>query len=368
MRSLIPIAALVSSVAAWGAAGHEIVATIAQILLTDHTRDQLCLILPPWSKCHLAPVAPWADQIKRFPEWRSWTSAMHYVNPIGDWPSKHCEFGESGWHAPDRNLLVAITNYTRIVAESSGQDQDYALRFLVHYVGDIHQPLHLTGRERGGNGIKVRFDRRISSLHGVWDGGLITKSIREMTNYTHPLPDKRIENALRGTIYDPYVRFIVKEGLLGWWKNEYPSWSLCPAEPASSPTYARSHASQKFFRATNTTGLITPISDDPDLPVCPYHWAEPLHKLNCEIVFPPELDTPDPNKRSWLTKASSGLITLASNPRPEYLELDTPKYAGYIRDHKILEKLLAQAGVRLAAVLNDIFDPSTDGAREQLVW
>ncbi|KAG8846699.1 hypothetical protein FRB96_001935 [Tulasnella sp. 330] len=296
------------------------------------------------------------------------TPQLHYVNPNGDWPSTHCEFGENGWHSPEKNLLTAITNYTRILAEGSGQGQDYALRFLVHYVGDVHQPLHLTGRERGGNGIKVRFEHRISSLHSVWDGGLITKSIREMTNYTHPLPDKRIETALRGTIYDPYVRFIVKEGLLGWWKNEYPSWSMCPTESASSPILAQPHISQKFFRSSNTTEFTTPISDDPDLPVCPYHWAAPMHKLNCDIVFPPELDTPNPNRHTWLTNAARGLMGWAFNSRPEYLELNTPQYAGYIKNHKIMEKQLAQAGVRLAAVLNDIFDPPTDGVREELIW
>ncbi|KAG8895452.1 hypothetical protein FRB99_000595 [Tulasnella sp. 403] len=48
-------------------------------------------------------------------------------------------------------------------------------------------------------------------------------------------------------------------------------------------------------------------------------------------------------------------------PRPVYLELDTPQYAGKIKDQKILEKLLAMGGVRLAAVLNELFDPSPEG-------
>jgi len=237
------------------------------------------------------------------------------------------------------------------------------LRFLIHYIGDMHQPLHLTGRERGGNNIKVRFEHRITSLHGVWDGGLITKAIREIHNYTRPLPDKRIERSLRGTIYDPYVRFIVKEGLLGWWKDEYPSWALCPFEDVSSPPAStmESHASQKFLRQLQDSNATTvkPIPDDPDLPACPFHWSHPLHKLNCQIVFPPELDTPNPHQHSWLSRTALRLVNdpLSLVRPPEYLELNTPQYAGYIRDHKILEKLLAMAGVRLAAVLNDIFDP-----------
>lgn len=58
--------------------GHEITATIAEILLTDKTRDQLCEILPPWTKCHLAPVAAWADKIKSDPWWRSWTCTCDF--------------------------------------------------------------------------------------------------------------------------------------------------------------------------------------------------------------------------------------------------------------------------------------------------
>ncbi|KAG8914271.1 hypothetical protein FRC02_005054 [Tulasnella sp. 418] len=190
MRILIfSLTLFVSSVVAWGVAGHEIVATIAQMLLTDKTHDQICDILPSWTKCHLAAVAAWADQIKRQPAYRGWSAPLHYVNPLEDWPSKHCEFGEHGWHLPESNILLAINNYTRIVEEGDGEERDIALRFLVHYMGDLHQPLHLVGREKGGNGIKVRFERRLTNLHSVWDGGLITKAIREIHNYTHPVPE-----------------------------------------------------------------------------------------------------------------------------------------------------------------------------------
>jgi hypothetical protein len=59
------------------ASGHEIVATIAQIHLHPSVQKKLCTILPPEAKCHLAPVAAWADQVRgRFPG----TGGMHYVN------------------------------------------------------------------------------------------------------------------------------------------------------------------------------------------------------------------------------------------------------------------------------------------------
>jgi hypothetical protein len=64
--------------------GHEIVATIAQIHLHPAVRAKLCTILPPEARCHLAPVAAWADQVRyRYPG----TGAMHYIN--GEW-SESC--------------------------------------------------------------------------------------------------------------------------------------------------------------------------------------------------------------------------------------------------------------------------------------
>lgn len=127
--------------------------------------------------------------------------------------------------------------------------------------------------------------------------------------------------------------------------------------------------SQKFFQAKQSPSK--PISDDPDLPVCPFHWSAPLHKLNCEIIFPPELDTPAP--RTWLARvgaaiASRDLSVLMRPPPPDYPELNTPQYAGYIENHKIMEKLLAMAGVRLAATLNDIFDPPVEGGLVDMEW
>ena len=74
--------------------------------------------------------------------------------------------------------------------------------------------------------------------------------------------------------------------------------------------------------------------------LCPYAWSAPIHKLNCEVVWPPELDEPETEGRA---------------PRRDYLELDTPKYSGNIEKKWIVEKLLAQAGVRLAGILNRIF-------------
>lgn len=160
---------------AWGAAGHEIVATIAQIYLHPTTLEAVCEILDPSSSpsssppCHLSRIASWADQVRRLPKYR-YTAAHHYVGAVDDHPSQTCAFpGTKGWAGKrDGNVLGAVRNMTNLLVEytDGGYDRETAeeaIKFLVHYVGDMHMPLHLTGRERGGNGVSVAFDGRHTS-------------------------------------------------------------------------------------------------------------------------------------------------------------------------------------------------------------
>jgi hypothetical protein len=91
------------------------VATIAQIFLTPATRHALCDILPAYAKCHLAPVASWADNVRN-----PYTGPLHYINGVGDWPADHCTFGGNGWTDAQRNVLVGIYNSTRNVVYLDG--------------------------------------------------------------------------------------------------------------------------------------------------------------------------------------------------------------------------------------------------------
>jgi len=108
--------------------------------------------------CHLAPIASWPDTIRfRYP----WSSHLHYVNPINDTPPASCVYGATGWTSLE-NVLSASVNYTTRLRTQRGEgrewERDMALRMLTHLIGDLHQPLHLTGRERGGNDVVVRFE------------------------------------------------------------------------------------------------------------------------------------------------------------------------------------------------------------------
>ncbi|KAF8156648.1 S1/P1 nuclease-domain-containing protein [Crassisporium funariophilum] len=368
---------------AWGAAGHEIVATIAQMYLHPTVIPTICSFLSdsdksPSGSCHLAPLATWAD---RFKYRMRWSAALHYVGALDDHPSKTCAFpGARGWAgAKQDNVLDGIKNTTGLLEEWVEGDvgdatAGEAVKFLVHFVGDMHQPLHLTGRDRGGNSVKVLWGRRQTNLHSLWDGLLIAKALRTVPqNYSRPLPGNypQVEAALRGTIYDSYIRRILWEGALHDWADELPTWLECPS-PASGSVAVQDSEGQGGMWQTVLGGLSdlyaratkegTEINPDGPI-VCPYHWAQPLHKLNCDIVWPPALDAPPFDVRfndahshdhKHDSEDSVDLEALALDGK-QLLDLDTPEYAGVIEKQKILERLLLQGGVRLAGLLNYLF-------------
>nr|GAT58522.1 predicted protein [Mycena chlorophos] len=403
------LAACVSTVAAWGAAGHEIAATIAQIHLHPSVLPTMCEVLnytsrnPNEPQCHLAPVATWADKL-RFK--MRWSAPLHYVGAVADHPSQLCLFpGAKGWEGkPGINVLGGIRNVTgiledavdvkgkRALSAAQWEAANEALKFLIHFMGDMHMPLHLTGRDRGGNSDAVLFNGRKSNLHSVWDGLLIAKALRSVpAKYSRPLPSPQIEWALRGTIYDSYIRMIMVEGILGKWQSEVPEWLTCPAPEATrrpSSSSASLFLPAPFgplleqvivFCQRFVFGLFTksPADDTDDELICPYAWAKPIHALNCDIVWPAALDEPPYSTTRYDGVGDLGhqrhdhvLDELALLEKQDpvaskvYLELDTPEYSGAIADQWIIEKLLAQAGIRLAGVLNYLFADMGGAGRE----
>jgi len=136
--------------------GHEMTGTIAQMYLHPSVLPRICSTVYPDGdpndpRCHLGVLATWADRIRGIPQYR-WAGAFHYVGGIGDWPPSICQFGEQGWHGRDGvNVLGGIYNTTNWLKEGKSGSGE-ATKFLIHFVGDLHQPLHLTARDRGGNG------------------------------------------------------------------------------------------------------------------------------------------------------------------------------------------------------------------------
>ncbi|MEM6457062.1 MAG: S1/P1 nuclease, partial [Acidobacteriota bacterium] len=127
----------------------------------------------------LAQVGSWADEIRSDPSWQH-ANSWHYVNvPPGE------RYGETPPN-PDGDVIEAILRFDRVLRSSAAtrNDRVEALKFIVHFVGDLHQPMH-TGpaATRGGNDTPVYWFDRLTNLHRVWDTDLFEHEKLSYTEY-----------------------------------------------------------------------------------------------------------------------------------------------------------------------------------------
>lgn len=172
MKTVLAALALATALAplpllAWGRDGHAVVAQIADDHLTPaaHAEVRRLLALEPGAT--LESIASWADE-HRSPTTGKW----HYVNFL-----RGSDFHYSRNLCPgDRCLVEALKRQELVLGDRHASDakRALALRYVVHLVGDAHQPLHAGyGDDKGGNSYQVRWQGRGSNLHHVWDTGLI---------------------------------------------------------------------------------------------------------------------------------------------------------------------------------------------------
>jgi hypothetical protein len=144
------------------------VARIADLRLTPEARAAARDILGGQS---LADASVWADNIKQY---RHDADPLHYVNLPLD-----ATVWDSARYCPDgRCIVAAIPADLRVLANPSAGELDRAeaLRFLIHFVGDLHQPLHAgQASDRGGNLRTVYLLGDSTNLHKVWDGQILER-------------------------------------------------------------------------------------------------------------------------------------------------------------------------------------------------
>src|SRR5881398_1710612 len=153
------VAALVPSpVLAWGKTGHRVVAAIADTQLSGLARAQVEQILGPGES--LDEAANWPDEMRAAPGefWQKTATPWHYVTLNGIIYD----------HAPaEGDALVALGRFSKVLQDpnASRADKQMALRFIIHLVGDLHQPLHV-GKccDKGGNDVKVTFFGKPTNL------------------------------------------------------------------------------------------------------------------------------------------------------------------------------------------------------------
>lgn len=149
----------------WTHNGHRVVGEIADRHLTPEVRARIASLLDGRS---LAQISTWPDDVRPFPEWHC-ANPFHFVTvePGTDYP---------GQGVPEGDAIMAIVYYVDVLRDDAAEleSRRVALKFLVHLVGDLHQPLHVgRGCDRGGGLIEVDWFGDSVNFHNLWDEQLI---------------------------------------------------------------------------------------------------------------------------------------------------------------------------------------------------
>lgn len=186
MRHLLFILAILVSFSVqagdWGKTGHRTTGEIAQQYLNRKARKAIAQLLDGES---LALVSTFADDIKSDKQYKAY-GPQHYVNiPFDKTYDTHPK-SERG------DIIQAIDHCIKTLQSdtASKEEKAFQLRMLVHFIGDLHQPLH-TGisEDKGGNDFQVRWYRDGTNLHRVWDTQMIESYGMSYTELAVNMPD-----------------------------------------------------------------------------------------------------------------------------------------------------------------------------------
>jgi hypothetical protein len=201
----VPLAAalfvilIAQPLAAWGPNGHRITAEVAQRHLTSKAKKAVEKIMDGKS---LAFGSTWPDFIRSEKEW-DFAKPWHYIT-VEDDEQLRDVMAKAAKDPKINDVVEAIDFFAEILRGNKDKTEQFkellkekgvkpfndsitttALIFLVHFTGDVHQPLHVgRGDDYGGNKIKVRWFGQYSNLHSVWDGGLIESEQLSFTEFT----------------------------------------------------------------------------------------------------------------------------------------------------------------------------------------
>ncbi|PWJ44727.1 S1/P1 nuclease [Sediminitomix flava] len=215
MKKLVLIFLLLFStqlVFAWGQNGHRIVAQICYDNLSDRSKIEIDEIL---DRYYLTQLSTWPDFIRSNKNW-AFTFSWHYTTVNSDKTVQQViDAGNEKEGIQD--VMEAIEFMTLVLKDDVKATQAFenlmkennveslanstkatALAFLIHFVGDIHQPMHVgKNRDLGGNKIKVMFFSEKESLHAIWDTDIIEKQQLSFSEYTLMIEKNQAANKAR---------------------------------------------------------------------------------------------------------------------------------------------------------------------------
>ena len=188
MINILVIYTMLSSfVLGWGKTGHRITAKIAETYLTKKAKIQIKKLM---GHHDLSRMSNWADEIKSDPSWKI----------ANDW--HWCTIPDGELYEKDKHAGKAVEKVNDFISvlknkKSKKEDKQIALKFLVHLIGDLHQPMHVgNGKDRGGNDIKLKWFDAPTNLHRIWDSDLINLQELSYSEYS----DYLLLNEDRGKI------------------------------------------------------------------------------------------------------------------------------------------------------------------------
>lgn len=151
---------------AWGFETHRMIAGLAELQLTPAARTQVQTLLAQEPGATLSSISTWADESRdrRTGQW-------HYVN----FENSDCKYDAGRYCADGQCVVDAITEQVKLLRSAAPDvERLVALKFVVHLVADVHQPLHAGfGADKGGNLYQLQIFGKGGNLHSLWDTALV---------------------------------------------------------------------------------------------------------------------------------------------------------------------------------------------------
>ena len=261
------VLALAPLAGAWNATGHMVIAAVADRGLTPEVRAEVARLARIGADARNGDplgAAVWADDVR--PD-RKASAPWHYISLY--WRR---DGGAPNGRPEPENVVVAIRRFSAVLGDRAKPDAERAeaLRYLMHFVGDVHQPLHAESLEsdampegdRGGNATRIlpaaRFagmERAPANLHALWDlgGGLFPPVVRPLTGETSAVVRRQADTLIAALPESAFPERVLDDPML--WAQESHALARavaygCPADTAPTEAYLAGVQEVSARRAT----------------------------------------------------------------------------------------------------------------------
>ena len=199
VRQIITLITFTHVLFGWGKTGHRIVGEIAETYLTKNAKTQIKKLI---GHHDLSRMSNWADHIKSDPSWKH----------ANDW--HWCTVPDGEDYVTGKHKGLAVEKVIEFIAvlkdkKSLKEEKQVALKFLVHLIGDLHQPLHVgNGKDRGGNDVRLKWFGNPTNLHRLWDTELIDYQKLSYTEYADYLKLNEDRGRIRDWQADSLLTYV----------------------------------------------------------------------------------------------------------------------------------------------------------------